>query len=153
VTLWDRSPIERAPIPLDIHAMDETMTGCAGKGRVRHLVRLILADPSGDCSVERLAGRAALSPRAMSRLFVQETGITPAKFVERARVRLACELMEETDLRMAAIAARSGFGSDERMRRAFHRVLGMSPREKGASQWAIGAHRFRHASVGLRHDA
>ncbi len=129
------------------------MTGCAGKGRVRHLVRLIVADPSGDCGVERLAARAALSARAMSRLFMRETGTTPAKFVERARVGLACELMGETDLRMAAIAVRSGFGSDERMRRAFHRVLGMSPREKGASQWAIGAQRFQHASVGLRHDA
>jgi AraC-like DNA-binding protein len=54
---------------------------------------------------------------------------------------------------MAAIAARCGFGNDERMRRAFHRLLGMSPRAKGATQWAIGAHRVRHASVGLRHDA
>jgi transcriptional regulator GlxA family with amidase domain len=132
---------------------DLVMTGCAGKGRVRHLVRRILEDPSGDCSVERLAAQAALSGRALSRLFVQETGSTPAKFVERARVRLACELMEETDLRMAAIAVRSGFGSDERMRRAFHRVLGVSPREKAVSQWAIGAHRLQRGSVGLWHDA
>jgi transcriptional regulator GlxA family with amidase domain len=133
--------------------MDETMAGCAGKGRVRHLVRQVLADPSGDCSVGRLAERSALSPRALSRLFVLETGTPPARFVEEARVRLACELMEETDLRMSAIAARSGFGCDERMRRAFHRVLGMSPRAKGATQWARGAHRVTPTSVGLRHDA
>jgi pimeloyl-ACP methyl ester carboxylesterase len=61
---------------------------------------------------------------AVARLFVQEAGTTPAKFVERARVR-----------------------------RAFHRVLGLSPREKAVSQWAIGAHRAQGGSVGLRHHA
>jgi transcriptional regulator GlxA family with amidase domain len=129
------------------------MTGVSGKGRVRYLARQILADPSADCGVERLADRAALSPRALSRLFVLETGTTPARFVEQARVRLACALMEESGLRLAAIAARCGFGNDERMRRAFHRVLGVSPRAKSATQWARGAHRLPPASVGLRHDA
>ena len=129
------------------------MAGSAGKGRVRCVVRQVLADPSVDCSVERLAERAALSPRALSRLFRLETGTTPARFVERVRVSLACALMEETDLRLAAIASRCGFGDDERMRRAFHRVLGVSPRAKSAAQWANGAHRVAPASVGLRHDA
>lgn len=138
---------------MTIDAWEQEMAGRSGKGRVRLLVRHILENPAGDYAVENLAARAALSGRALSRLFVRETGITPAKFVERARVHLACELMEETDLRMAAIAARSGFGSDERMRRAFHRVLGVSPREKAAAQWASGAHRLATASVGLRHDA
>ena len=138
---------------MTIDAWESAMAGCSGKGRVRLLVRRILENPAGDYAVESLAAYAALSARALSRLFVRETGITPAKFVERARVRLACELMEETDLRMEAIAARSGFGGDERMRRAFHRVLGVSPREKAATQWASGAHRLATASVGLRHDA
>jgi transcriptional regulator GlxA family with amidase domain len=129
------------------------MAGCSGKGRVRHLVRQILADPAGNCRVECLAERAALSPRALSRLFVRETGTTPAKFVEGARVRLACRLMAETDLRMESIASRSGFGSDERMRRAFHRVLGVSPRQKSATQWANGAQHRSAESLGLRHDA
>ena len=132
---------------------EPAMAGCSGKGRVRLLVAQVLADPAGDCSVECLAERAALSPRALSRLFLRETGMTPAKFVERARVRLACQLMEETDLRMESIALRSGFGSDERMRRAFHRVLGVSPRQKSVAQWANGAHHRSGDSLGLRHDA
>ena len=132
---------------------ESAMAGCSGKGRVRRLVAQVVADPAGGCSVEYLAERAALSARALSRLFMRETGMTPAKFVERARVRLACQLMAETDLRMESIALRSGFGSDERMRRAFHRVLGVSPREKAATQWALGAHRVQPGSVGLRHHA
>lgn len=113
---------------MTIDAWDVTTAGCAGKGRVRRLVARILEDPSPDCSVEWLAARAALSPRALSRIFVRETGTTPAKFVEGVRVRCACRMME-TDLLMKAIAARVGFGSEERMRRAFRRVLGVSPRQ------------------------
>ena len=138
---------------MTIDARENAMAGRSGKGRVRLLVRRILENPAGAYGVECLAAHAALSSRALSRLFVRETATTPAKFVERSRVHLACRLMEETDLRMEAIAARSGFGSDERMRRAFHRVLGVSPRQKAVAQWASGAHRLATASVGLRHDA
>ena len=122
-----------------IDAWDVMTAGCGGRGRVRGIVARILEDPTPDCSLEWLAERAALSPRALSRLFVRETGLPPAKFVERVRVRFACRLMEETDLLMKSIAARAGFGSEERMRRAFRRVLGMSPRCQ--------------ASLGLRDDA
>ena len=102
--------------------------GFTGRARVRNLARRILDDPSPPCSLDWLAARAALSVRAVSRLFVRETGMTPAKFVERARVQMACALIESGDLRLKAVAARCGFGHEERMRRAFHRVLGASPR-------------------------
>jgi transcriptional regulator GlxA family with amidase domain len=39
-----------------------------------------------DLSVEHLAERAAMSVRNFSRTFRREVGVTPARFVERARV-------------------------------------------------------------------
>lgn len=98
------------------------------RARVRRLVAWILEDPLRPRSVEDLAERAAVSPRTLSRLFHRETGTTPARFVEQARVRLARLMLDETDLRIGAIAARCGFESGERMRRAFHRSVGTSPR-------------------------
>ena len=127
--------------------------GCSGKGRVRSVVQWIVEDPARPHSVESLAGLAALSPRAFTRLFARETGTTPARFIERERVRLACRLMETSDLRMAAIAERCGFGGDERMRRAFHRVLGASPRTQANARWQRGAHRATPLSLRLRNDA
>jgi transcriptional regulator GlxA family with amidase domain len=53
--------------------------------------------------------------------------------VERARIDLARLLLEQTDLRIGSIAARSGFESGERMRRAFHRALGACPRRYTSS--------------------
>lgn len=97
------------------------------RARVRRLVAWILEDPTRPHRVGALAERAAVSPRTLSRLFRRETGVSPAKFVERARLALARALIEETGLRIDSVAARTGFGSAERMRRTFHRSLGANP--------------------------
>jgi transcriptional regulator GlxA family with amidase domain len=105
----------------------------SARARVRRLVAWILEDPARARSVEELADRAAVSPRTLSRLFRRETGTTPARFVEQARIGLARLMLEKTDLQIASIAARSGFENGERMRRAFHRALGASPRRYASS--------------------
>jgi transcriptional regulator GlxA family with amidase domain len=70
-----------------------------------------------------------MSPRNFARLFVSETGMTPAKFVEHARVEAARCQLEQTDVLMETIAASCGFGTPERMRRSFQRVLRVSPKD------------------------
>jgi transcriptional regulator GlxA family with amidase domain len=87
----------------------------------------IVADPSGDHSVPSMAERAALSERHFARLFLAETGTTPGRFVERARVEAARELLEATTVPVESVAEETGFGSAETMRRAFLRVLGVGP--------------------------
>jgi transcriptional regulator GlxA family with amidase domain len=87
----------------------------------------IVADPSGDHSVPSLAERAALSERHLARLFIAETGTTPARFVERARVEAARDLLESARASVETVAEQAGFGSAETMRRAFLRVLGVGP--------------------------
>lgn len=87
----------------------------------------IVSDPGGDHSVPHLAERAALSERHLARLFMKETGTTPARFVERTRVEAARELLEAGPTPAETIARQVGFGSAETMRRAFLRVLGIGP--------------------------
>ena len=87
----------------------------------------IVADPRSDHSVPRLAQRAALSERHFARLFIAQTGTTPARFVERARVEAARGLLEGSPAPVETIAEQAGFGSAETMRRAFVRVLGVAP--------------------------
>ena len=89
----------------------------------------IAADPSRDHTVPRLAERAAVSERHLARLFIAETGLTPARYVERVRVEVARELLEAGRTSVEAVAAQSGFGSAETMRRTFLRVLGVGPAE------------------------
>jgi transcriptional regulator GlxA family with amidase domain len=53
---------------------------------IRDLQTWILAHPAEQFDVSMLADRLAMSPRNFARLFQSETGVTPAKFVEQARV-------------------------------------------------------------------
>ena len=82
-----------------------------------------------DLSVEALAERCAMSPRHFARVFAAETGVTPARFIERMRVSAAQSLLEEAAVSMKEIAARCGFGSGDSMRRAFARTLAVTPFE------------------------
>jgi transcriptional regulator GlxA family with amidase domain len=78
-------------------------------------------------SVERLADQAAMSPRHFARAFMAETGMTPAKAIERLRVEAARERVESSADPIEGIAVYAGFRDPERMRRAFLRAFGQPP--------------------------
>ena len=79
-----------------------------------------------DLSVERLAAHAAMSPRNFARAYAAETGVTPAKAVERLRAETARTALAQGGA-IQEIARRTGFGDPERMRRAFVRLYGAPP--------------------------
>jgi transcriptional regulator GlxA family with amidase domain len=80
-----------------------------------------------DLSVERLARRVHMSTRNFARVFRQQVGWTPGRFVERLRVEAARRRLEDSGARLAAVARECGFGSADSMRRSFLRVLLMAP--------------------------
>ena len=82
-----------------------------------------------DLSLAVLAEEAGMSERTFSRRYVEETGVTPARAVERLRVEVARQLLIETRLPGKRIAERCGFGSEETMRRSFVRLLAASPQD------------------------
>lgn len=78
-------------------------------------------------TVESLAAESAMSPRNFSRAFTREMGMSPAKAVERLRLEVARERVENSPEPIEKIAARLGFHDPERMRRAFLRAFGQPP--------------------------
>ena len=94
---------------------------------IRELELWVLENLAADLAVEALADRVHMSPRNFARVFRRETGMTPAKFVEAARVEEARRRLESTPSTTAAIATACGFGTTESMRRAFLRHLGIGP--------------------------
>lgn len=80
-------------------------------------------------SVDGLAAAMTMSSRNFARIFAREAGITPAEFVQRARVDAARGLLESGDLQLKAVAYRCGFGSAARMRQVFLQRLGVTPTE------------------------
>ena len=96
-------------------------------GPLKDLPEWIVANLRTDLSVDHLAARVAMSPRHFARVFRGETGVTPAKFVERARLDSARRELENGALGLEDVADRCGFASAEHLRRAFTRQLHIVP--------------------------
>lgn len=103
------------------------MAASPESGRLRTVMNWALENLHIDMTVEVLARRAAMSPRNFARAFTRETGATPARFIERARIDAARRKLEDSRAAVDLVAADCGFGNAERMRRAFHRHLGIAP--------------------------
>ncbi len=96
---------------------------------LRDAVALVAEHLAEDHSVEAMAARAHMSPRHFARAFRAETGITPARYVERVRLEAARRELEDSSAPIAAVAAACGFGTVETMRRVFQRALEVGPAE------------------------
>ncbi|MFE7171634.1 GlxA family transcriptional regulator [Streptomyces sp. NPDC057616] len=94
---------------------------------VRAALDAVAADPAGDHSLEALARRTGVSVRQLTRLFRAELGTSATQFVEQIRVEAAQALLEGGMDPLDVVARRSGFGSEETLRRAFQRRLGVTP--------------------------
>jgi transcriptional regulator GlxA family with amidase domain len=93
-----------------------------------------------ELSVERLAEVANLSARQFSRAFRSETGQSPARAIECMRVEAARQLIASGVHPLSVVAARSGFGEMERMRRAFLRTCGQPPQSIRRSENTLRRH-------------
>ncbi len=80
-----------------------------------------------DLSVDHLAEKVSMSPRNFARVFVRETGISPAKYVEKIRLETARRRLEETKLTVEEISLECGVGSADTLRRLFIRHLNITP--------------------------
>jgi len=82
-----------------------------------------------EAGVERLAERLGIGERQLRRLFDQHLGVPPIAVAQTRRVLFAKQLIQETSLSMADIAAASGFGSVRRFNDAFKTLYRRSPRQ------------------------
>jgi len=96
--------------------------------RIRRALSFAREHLSKPLSVEHLAEVAHLSVRQFSRAFLDATGMSPAKAVERLRVEAARSMVEDSRETLETIARNVGFADPERMRQSFIRVLGQPPR-------------------------
>jgi transcriptional regulator GlxA family with amidase domain len=99
----------------------------AADGRFAALNAWMREQLDADLRIEALAERVKMSPRTFARAYVAETGVTPAKAVERLRVEAARALIESGVSNMQDVAQKAGFGDVERMRRSFLRLFGAPP--------------------------
>lgn len=94
---------------------------------LRRVLDTVVAAPGANHTLAAMSRRAGISVRHLSRLFDEEVGTTPARYVERVRLEAAQVLLETGDDSLPVVARHTGFGSAESLRRAFVRQLGVTP--------------------------
>ncbi|MER5791787.1 helix-turn-helix domain-containing protein [Streptomyces sp. NPDC001980] len=79
-------------------------------------------------TVDQLARKAGMSRRTLIRRFHADTGRPPMRWLLDARLGLARELLESSDLTVEAVARRCGLGTPANFRNLFKAHVGVPPR-------------------------
>ncbi|WP_368077436.1 AraC family ligand binding domain-containing protein [Actinomadura sp. WMMB 499] len=108
---------------------------------VRDARDVLHASLVGPPTLEELAATVGARPFPLLRAFREATGLPPHAYLNQARVRAACALLDE-GLRPGEVAARTGFADQAHLTRHFKRTMGVPP---GAYRAARG-----FGSVGTR---
>ncbi len=92
----------------------------------------IASDPARAWNLASLAREAAVSPRHLSRLFGQHSGMSVTDYINRMRLALAGEMLTASRLSIENIAERAGFASARQFRRAWGRLHRLPPSQMRA---------------------
>jgi transcriptional regulator GlxA family with amidase domain len=87
----------------------------------------IIADPTEEWTLNRLAKIANTSSRHLSRLFNEHAGMSITAYINSLRVALAHQLLTSSRLDMERVAERTGFASSRQLRRAWRRSYDTPP--------------------------
>ena len=121
LVLFLRRPGGQPQVSVSLASQASEMTG------IRELQIWIAEHLDARLSVDDLADRMSMSVRNFERVFTREVGTTPSQYVLQMRVEAARRQLERTDRGLKTVASAVGFGSIDGMRRAFVRLLGITP--------------------------
>jgi len=122
LVLFLRRPGGQPQVSVSLASQASEMTS------IRELQIWIAEHLATKLSVEDLADRMSMSMRNFERVFTREVGTTPSQYVLQMRVEAARRRLERTDIGLKQVASAAGFASVDVMRRAFVRLLGITPR-------------------------
>ncbi|MGO9517942.1 MAG: GlxA family transcriptional regulator [Candidatus Korobacteraceae bacterium] len=103
---------------------------------IRELVAWMSEHLHADLSVPVLARQIGMSERNFSRVFKQQLGTTPARFVARLRTEAAKAKLAATPEKLEAVAQSAGFGDGETLRRNLRRASDASQSTEARVKYA-----------------
>jgi AraC family transcriptional regulator len=100
----------------------------AAVARVTRTLRMIERDPTAQLTLPILAREARLSSYHFLRTFEEMTGVTPHRYILRARLREAAMRLATEKTKIVDIALDCGFGDVSNFNHAFRAEFDVSPR-------------------------
>jgi AraC family transcriptional regulator len=97
--------------------------------RLRRVLDYVAANIKDDITLLDLAAVAGYSPFHFARKFSLAMGISPHRYISRIRLESAMAELAAGKLPLAQIALNAQFSSQASFTRAFHRAIGMTPKE------------------------
>jgi LacI family transcriptional regulator len=113
--------------PLGVVTRQSTDTLAIADGAVVSAVAFIREHLGGKIRVAEVARVAGISRSGLERRFAEHLGTSPAAFLIRARLDRVRELLAETDMPVAEISEKCGFGAPEYMTAMFRREYAVTP--------------------------
>jgi AraC-like DNA-binding protein len=114
---------ELRPVPVTSVAVPEPRDP-----RARAVVEVLRAHPADGRALVEYGAQVGASARTLARLFVAETGLGFGQWRERLRMQAALPYLAE-GLPVESVARRVGYASASSFTAAFHRVVGVTPRQ------------------------
>lgn len=96
---------------------------------VQIVQRYIAQNIDQDLSRESIAEMVYLNPDHLSRLFKKETGLSLSEYILTERIRIAKELLSQTDIPISSIASSVGHTNFSHFARIFRKHVGAGPSE------------------------
>lgn len=91
------------------------------------IIELLHFDFPRDLRISDLTQEAGVHPVYLARVFRRLTRQTPGEWLQRRRIRSACEKLLDPDQGIVTIAAECGFADQSHMTRTFKRYTAMTP--------------------------
>lgn len=100
-------------------------------GKAKELVHIakeyIEANYDQNIAVADVAGHVFLSQGYFARAFRDEMGLSPMSYLMQVRVKKACDLLENSDMKVSTVARSVGFSSPQRFNAAFRKQMNNTP--------------------------
>ncbi len=92
--------------------------------RARDVMESQLAD---DFNITDLARFLEVSREHLTRVFKEELGVSPYRYLQRQKMLLACQLLKQSELSVKEVSARLGYNTPAHFARTFAQVMHMTP--------------------------
>lgn len=96
---------------------------------IKRIVHYVNVNFSKDLSVKEIGNQFGLTPNYLSQIFKNETGMSFVNYLNSLRIKKACGLLRNSDIKIAEVAKQIGYNDNQYFYRVFKKYMGKTPIE------------------------